>query len=74
MNINSQGSKAIYYKGAAITAGVIGAGDIATFIYNGSQYILLAIDTKATSSCIDILSSDPVNPVNGYCWITESES
>lgn len=44
MNINSKGAKPIYYKGAAITAGVIGAGDIATFIYNGSQYILLTVD------------------------------
>lgn len=45
MNINSKGAKAIYYKGVAITAGVIKAGDIATFIYNGSQYHLISIDT-----------------------------
>lgn len=44
MNINSKGAKAIYYRGAAIAAGVIDAGDIATFIYNGSQYILLTVD------------------------------
>ncbi len=44
MNINSRGAKPIYYQGAAITAGIIKAGDIATFVYNGSQYILLAID------------------------------
>ena len=46
MNINSKGAKAIYYKGAAITAGVIAAGDVATFIYNGSQYHLISIDTS----------------------------
>lgn len=50
MNINSKGAKAIYYKGAAITAGIINAGDLATFIYNGSQYHLLAIDKNVTSS------------------------
>lgn len=44
LNVNGKGAKAIYYKGAAITAGVIKAGDIATFIYNGSQYHLIAID------------------------------
>ena len=44
MNINSKGAKNIYYKGAAITAGVIKAGDIATFIYDGTQYQLIAID------------------------------
>jgi len=46
MNINGKGAKSIYYKGAAITADVIKANDIATFIYNGSQYHLIAIDTK----------------------------
>lgn len=45
MNINSKGAKAIYYKGAAITSGVINAGDTAIFLYNGSQYHLIAIDT-----------------------------
>lgn len=44
MNINSKGAKAIYYKGAAITAGIIKAGDVATFIYDGSQYHLISID------------------------------
>ena len=47
MNINSKGAKAIYYKGAAITAGIIKAGDTATFIYNGSYYHLLTIDRAA---------------------------
>ena len=44
LNINSKGAKAIYYKGAAITAGIIKAGDVATFIYDGTQYHLLSTD------------------------------
>lgn len=44
MNINSKGAKAIYYRGSAITAGVIKAGDRATFVYNGTQYELVSID------------------------------
>lgn len=44
LNINSKGAKAIYHNGAAITAGVIEAGDIGFFIYDGSQYILLGVD------------------------------
>lgn len=44
MNINSKGAKAIYFRGAAITANVIAAGDTALFIYDGSHFILLAID------------------------------
>lgn len=43
LNINSKGAKSIYYRGKAITAGVIKAGDIATFIYSG-QYHLISID------------------------------
>lgn len=44
LNINSKGAKNIYYKNAKITSGVIKAGDLATFIYNGSQYHLISID------------------------------
>ena len=44
LNINSKGAKAIYFRGAAITANIIKAGDIATFMYDGSQYQLISID------------------------------
>ena len=44
LNINSKGAKAIYYRGRAITANIIQAGDIALFVYNGSQYHLITID------------------------------
>ena len=44
LNVNSRGAKAIYYRGAAITAGIINAGDTATFFYNGSQYHVIAVD------------------------------
>ena len=43
LNINGKGAKAIYNKDAAITAGVIKAGDTATFIYN-TYYRLIAVD------------------------------
>lgn len=43
LNINSKGAKSIYYNGAAITAGVIKAGDTATFVYS-SQYHLISIN------------------------------
>ena len=44
LNVNSKGAKDIYFKGAAITANVIQAGDTATFMYDGSKYHLLAVD------------------------------
>ena len=47
LNINGTGAKAIYYKGSAITAGKIQAGDTATFVYDGSHYILVGTDKSA---------------------------
>lgn len=44
LNINSKGAKPIYHRGTAIKDGVINAGDVATFVYNGSQYILISVD------------------------------
>ena len=48
LNVNSKGAKNIYYRGARIVAGVIKAGDIATFMYDGTQYQLLAVDRPET--------------------------
>jgi hypothetical protein len=45
MNINNKGAKSIYYRGAAITADIIKAGDTATFMCDGStRYQLISID------------------------------
>lgn len=48
LNINGKGAKAIYRNGAAITAGKILAGDTAIFVYNGSQYELVATSSYGT--------------------------
>lgn len=50
MNINSKGAKAIYYKGAAITANIIQAGDTGIFVCNGSQYHLITTDRLAKNA------------------------
>lgn len=47
LNINSKGAKNIYYRGALITADIIEAGDLVTFIYDGTQYQVLSIDRGA---------------------------
>ncbi|MBR4912034.1 MAG: hypothetical protein IKZ54_04260 [Bacteroidales bacterium] len=46
LNINNQGAKPILYKGSALTAGVIKAGDRCLFMYNSTtdSYYLLAND------------------------------
>ena len=62
MNINSRGAKNIFYRGSAITANVIKAGDIATFIYDGTQYHIISIDRGinnmlTTSDVVDNVTS-----------------
>lgn len=47
LNINSQGAKPIYYRGAAIVANVIRGGDTVTFAYDGTNYNVLCIDGGA---------------------------
>lgn len=54
LNISSKGAKAIYYKGAPITADVIKAGDTVTMIYS-TYYHVLSIDRDEA----------PVHSVNG---------
>lgn len=56
LNINSRGANAIYHNGSAIKAGVIKAGNTATFIYDGSYYHLLAVD-KLTASDVGAVST-----------------
>ncbi len=68
LNINSKGAKAIYYRGAAITAGVIKAGDTATFIYNGSQYHLISIDSVSSGSSGGGFDFDALINASGYSY------
>lgn len=52
LNINSNGASSIKHKGSNITAGIIKAGDLVTFVYN-SGYQILAIDSSYTKAEID---------------------
>lgn len=44
LNISDTGAKSIFYRGIAIVADVIKAGTTALFIYDGTQYQLVAMD------------------------------
>lgn len=53
LNVNSTGAKAIYYRGAAISAGYLAANRTYTFVYNGTQYELIGdinVDTNSTTT------------------------
>ena len=69
LNINSEGAKAIYYNGAALTdTTLIQAGDIVTFIYS-SYYHIISID-KAGVMKTAITDSKTLNPLGGFTAIT----
>lgn len=57
LNINDKGDKPIYYRGNAIVNNIIKAGDIATFIYDGTNYNVLTLD-NLWKAYVDIIG-DP---------------
>ena len=56
----------IYYQGASIAADVIKAGDMATFIYDGTNYNLISLDSA--SSEIQALANLGFHVVNGKVY------
>ena len=73
LNINSQGAKAIYFKesimgsSTAIDGSTIRAGDICTFVYDGTHYVLTNIDRwglPATPSRSGLMSADDKSKLN----------
>ena len=44
LNINGKGAKPIFVQGVAVIDGMIEAGDTVTFVYDGTQYNLVAMD------------------------------
>lgn len=62
LNINSTGAKAIYYNGAAITAGYLKAGKTYQFVYDGSYWQLVG-DVDTTPTVDAVLSSTSTNPI-----------
>ena len=44
LNVSGTGAKSLIFRGYALQAGIINAGDIATFIYDGTNFKLISID------------------------------
>ena len=53
LNINNAGARSIKHKGSNITAGIIKAGDLVTFVFYNNEYQILAIDSSYTKAEID---------------------
>ena len=71
LNVNGTGAKAIYYNGAAISAGHLAANRTYEFVYNGTQYDLVGmVDTNttystATTSSNGLMSSSDKSKLDG---------
>lgn len=64
LNINSTGAMPIMHRNSAIVSGYIRGGDTVTFIYDGTNYHVLAIerpfDTEPTEGSHNLVDSDAV--------------
>lgn len=49
LNVNSRGAKAIKYRNAALVDEVIKAGDLVTFMYDGTSYHIISIDRGSSA-------------------------
>ncbi|MBO7735092.1 MAG: hypothetical protein J6S67_21190 [Methanobrevibacter sp.] len=66
LNVNSTGAKPIYYRGSAITPGLLEENRTYTFRYNGTQYELIGEALlNATSSAAGLMSSADKSKLDG---------
>lgn len=80
LNINGTGAKAVYYKGAAISAGYLAANKVYEFVYDGTNYVLVGdVDTNttysaATTATAGLMSAADKVKVNNIPTITVSNT
>lgn len=73
LNVNSKGAKNIFWHGAALTdTGLIKAGDIVTFMYDGTQYQIISISpvTVSTTSITPVTKKTVVTSVTKKTVVT----
>ena len=75
LNISSKGAKALYYRGAALGANVVKAGDIVTMSYDGTNYVITSIESIPTYEHIYVAVANPTgNPMTqGWYELSNGE-
>lgn len=73
MNINGKGAKPIHYRRTAIIDGVIREGDIALFVYNGSNYILLAVDAAIDTLLYVEATNEDIDAIISESYVSDGE-
>ena len=71
LNINNAGTKPLFYRGAAITDGIIKGGDIATMVYDGTNYDIISID-RAVGNISDLQDVQLTNLAAGDMLVYDS--
>ena len=71
LNVNNQGAKAIYHKGAPIEDDVISSGDTVLFGYDGTHYVVSSLgggnnSSEGTASYTPTLPSTPTESTLTY--------
>lgn len=62
LNVNSTGAKSIYYNGAAITSSYLVANRVYTFVYDGTNYLVVGdIDTNSDSQSYKYVTTTNAN-------------
>ena len=73
LNVNGTGAKPIYYNGAGLTknnAGILKSGDIISFIYDGTNWVIKGSSKKITYR--DFVTLDIQDTVfSGQCYVNK---
>ena len=53
LNVSSTGAKSIYYKGSAITAGLLESGSVYALVYDGTNWVVIGQLSESVGFYID---------------------
>ena len=64
LNVNNTGAKNVYYKGSALASNVISKFNIYEFVFDGSYYRIIGIDTNSHYTAKNIVTSSDSSESN----------
>lgn len=79
LNVNSTGAKNVYYKGNSLTSGTINRYNTYLFIYDGSYYRIIGVDTDTHYTAKNVVTSSATSKTNaagtnGNVYLNEVEN
>lgn len=79
LNVNGTGAKNVYYKGNSLTSGTINRYNTYLFIYDGSYYRIIGVDTDTHYTSKNVVTSSATSKtnaagINGNVYLNEVEN